>query len=81
MRARTERQSGDETASDALCESAARRGGGCPQQQEPDHKHHAEHVGEREPRLEPEQRRRAMMRVAHKEVTPVRFGSAAVTQE
>ena len=67
MLARTERQSGDETASDALCESAARRGGGCSlDQQETDHKHHAEHVGEREPRLEPEQRRRAMMRVAHK---------------
>ena len=58
MRARAERQSGDEAASDALCESAARRGGGYSfDEQETDHKDHAEHVGEREPRLEPEQRR------------------------
>lgn len=58
MRPRAERQSGDEAASDALYESAARYGGGRPlDEHESDDEHHAEHVGEREPRLEPEQRR------------------------
>ncbi len=58
MRPRAERQSGDEAASDALCESSARRGGGCSlDEQETDHKDHAEHVGEREPGLQPEERR------------------------
>jgi hypothetical protein len=42
----------------ALYESAARRGGCFSlDEQESDDEHHAEHVGERKPRLEPKQRR------------------------
>ena len=58
MRARAERQSGDQAAGDAPCELAARRGRRCSlDQQEGQHEHHAEHVGERETGLEPVERR------------------------
>jgi hypothetical protein len=58
MRPRAERQSGDDAAGNASCEVASRRRWrGALDQQEGRHEHHAEHVGEREARLEPVERR------------------------
>jgi hypothetical protein len=58
MRPRAERQSGNDAASDAPCEIALLRfWRRSLDQQEGEHEHHAEHVGEGEARLEPEQRR------------------------